>query len=227
MSARGLTAAAITALGTSPVTFHNLIRIDFSTPLYYTDSPHDITYGGNTYLSTANIEKFPDIKESLGIKPSTVSFKFTGSLANQALVLTEDSANAEVYYYRYFPTDSSGITLFQGYIDDVSASEDEQGGKSEVTYTVASHWANWEAQNGRFISSVSQARIGYSSDKFFEFAGVTDGLLDYWGGYRTTDQISGGYMRVYAVTKALDIRSNTMFSSLGAWWNAPDKESGI
>ena len=173
MADRGLTSAAITALGTSPVEFHNLLRIDFSTPLYYTDAPYDIVYNGNTYESTANIDKFPDIKESLGIKPNSITFKFTGTLANHALTLTEDYRNVEVYYYRYFVTDDSVITMFYGFMDGFKTSEDQQGSSSEVTYTISSHWNNWDAQNGRFINSISQARLtaqlAVGEDKFFEF----------------------------------------------------------
>ena len=45
MANRGLSAGAITALGAETVEFYNLLRIDFSTPLYYTDAPYDIDYG--------------------------------------------------------------------------------------------------------------------------------------------------------------------------------------
>lgn len=214
MADRGLSANAITLLGASTVTFYHLLRVDFSTKLYYTDAPHDISYddgdGAQTYVSSANCPEFPDIKESLGIKPSSLSFKFTGTAANHALTLTENYKNAPVYIYRSIGIDASEvIKLFEGYLDSYKTDEDAQAGTSEVTWRCVSHWANWEAQSGRWINSTSQARIGYSSDGFFDFAGVTDIVLDYWGGFR-----KGGSLSIEDIVRfqaSLNIYSNDRF----------------
>lgn len=181
MSDRGLTSATLTALDAEVVEYYDLIRADLPASLYYTTGPYDIEYNGNTYESTALLKPLPDINETLTISPNTTSISFGGaSQAVHALTLTQDYRNADLYWYRHWPATGQTVLIYQGQFDSYSTSEDARAGKSTVTWSIANHWTNWEAINGRYIADEEQQRL-YSGDKFFEFTGVTDPVLDYWG----------------------------------------------
>ena len=210
MQNRGLTSASITALGGATVEFYNLLRIDFTVPLYCTDAPYDIEHEGNTYQSSGIPIKLPDAKESLKIKPQTITIDLSGAvLATHALLLTENYKNAHVYIYRYIVETRQTVTTFQGFCDSHSSKEDTRGSKSIVSLNIANHWSNWDATNGRVISDNDQQRL-HSGDTFFQYVGVTHPLLSYWGKVKD----SGGswvghldYNPVYVPWMTLDGRT--------------------
>ena len=210
MQNRGLTSASITALGGANVEFYHLLRIDFTVPLYYTDAPYDIEHEGNTYQPSGVPIKLPDAKESLKIKPQTITIELSGAvLATHALLLTENYKNASVYIYRHIVETGQTVPGFFGFCDSYSSKEDTRGKKSIVSLKIANHWSNWDATNGRVISDNDQQRL-HSGDKFFEYVGVTDPILSYWGKV----QDSGGrwvgeadYNPVYVPWMTLDGRT--------------------
>jgi hypothetical protein len=182
MADRGLSAAAITALSSRAVEFYSLVRIDLSTPLYFTTAPYDIVFDGKTFLSGI-ISKIPVITESLKIKPSTLNLKLSGaSLLVHALGFASYK-NKEVYIYQHILNVSGGtetVLTFKGYIDSFTSTENADKGTSSFSFDVASHWNDWESTSGRLLTTENQEDL-FSGDVGLEFVGVTEPVVGYWG----------------------------------------------
>lgn len=188
MADRGLSASALTELAASEVGFYHLVRMDFSTPIYHTTGPHDITYDSNTYISNAVIDGIPGISETLKIKPNTISLKLGGALLSVHSLMLGNYKNAGVYIYRYLVSTGETVLIFKGFIDGFTSTENAKGGKSTVTLKVANHWADWESKGGRLLSDENQQSL-YSGDTGLEYASITDKVMSYWGdfqGFSTT-----------------------------------------
>jgi hypothetical protein len=181
MANRGLSAGAITELGADNVEFYHLVRMDFSTPLYYTTAPYNITYGGNIYLSSVVLMDVPDVVESLDIKPGTISIGLSGATAAVHALLLSESKNVDVYIYRYLIGVAEAVVLFYGFTDKYNCKEDTRGRNSTVNLTISNHWSNWEASSGRTLSDASQQNR-YSGDLGMEYLTITDFFAPYWGG---------------------------------------------
>lgn len=189
MSARGYSAAAITALNGSPE-FYQLIKLDFATPLYLTTAPYDLEYDGQTWLSSAIISEIPTIKESLEMRPNNISLQMAGSaLVNQALTF-ENYNNAEVLIYRYLVDTAETVQEYKGFIQTYKKSENKQSGKSVITWTIASHWFDWSRRYGRVINDQEQQDL-YTGDRFFEYYNLTDTSINDWA---EADPDFGGYI---------------------------------
>jgi len=195
MSNRGLSAASISALQARSVEFYHLLRFDFSTPLYYTTAPYNITYNGNVYSSSAIISDVPEIREQLKISPTTINIEWSGvSLASQAVLLL-NYRNVSVYIYRYLASTRDAFLMYKGFIDSYSSEDDLHNGKSDITWSVTNHWADWESQNGRLLTDQSQQAI-FTGDLFLQYAGVTDPVLEWWGNTTSISYLQGSLVFV-------------------------------
>jgi len=179
MANRGLSPAAIAAYSSDRVDFYYLFEIRFSEILYYTSCPHDILAKGSdksdhNYNSNGLIISNPKIVESLEIKPMTLSLVMTGaSAALHVLTLTENYRNAEVYIHLYEVSTGETNQIFKGYIDSFKTDEDAKKGTSTVTWSIANHWKNWDAIEGRFISHANQIAL-FSNDLGLEYSSRGD-----------------------------------------------------
>jgi|GEM_PF-4211797 len=136
---------------------------------------------GAVYESNAIISKIPDFKESLKIKPSTISIDFSGAAqASHALPLTGNYKNTEVFIHRYLPATGEAFLVFKGFIDSYESSENIKQGTSKLTWKIANHWADWEASNGRLLTDENQQEL-FPGDLGLQFTGVTAPILEYWG----------------------------------------------
>lgn len=192
MADRGLSAGAITNLGASTVEMYHLLRIDFSTPVYYTTAPYDITYddgdGSQTYLSVGTLLRVPDATESLKIKPQTISVSLSGAQAAVFSLLLSEDKNADTYITKYIVASSEGVLIFKGSTDFYTTTENVKTGDASVKLSIANHWSNWEARAGTYLSDEEQQRL-YSGDLGLEFSKITDFFLPYWGDNGTYDYI--------------------------------------
>ena len=185
MTDRNLSAGALTELAAANVEFYYLVRFDFSTPIYLTTAPRDITHDSKNYLSSGLLSKIPDFSESLKIKPQTISIDFSGAtLTSHALPITNNFRNVDVYIYRYLVDSGDTFLVFKGYIDSYGSTEDAKKGTSKVSWNIANHWTDFDAATGRLLTDESQQDF-YSGDLGLEFAGVTDPISAYWGDLKT------------------------------------------
>ncbi len=205
---RNLSTSVKTALSAASVEFYYLVKIRFSTPVYYTTAPYDIEYNGDVYLSNAILSKIPDVKETLKISPSTFNLKLGGSqIATQALALTEGN-NAEVYIYRYFPAIDEAVLINHGFTDGFKSVEDTERGTSTIDFNVANHWSNWEQSNDWLLTDDYQQSL-FPGDKGLEYVGKTDFISRLWGKENTSDLIYDGN---YFVFRGLNLPNTDPFN---------------
>ena len=178
---RGLSPASKTSLKNGGRSFR-LIKYNFSTALFHTDAPRKIVYAGDEYLPSAILDDLPDLSESIDMVPDTVTIPWSGvSLAEHALTVTEAYQNVEVTVYLHVEDTAETIVFWEGYIQDCPSEVNDKAGESVINWKVASHWANWQAKNGRVLSREGQQEAsGNPSDKFFQYIGVTDDRLEDW-----------------------------------------------
>ena len=184
MSARGMSAANIADLSKDGVKMYHLVSIALSSTEYFTTAPIDITYGGNTYVSSGRFVSIGNITENLMPRVGTTTINMSGvDSTNISLVLTENFIDAAVNIsIAILNSDDSlnfAIDHFKGTIKSFSFSEDPKSGTANLSWEVASHWADFEKTAGSYANNKDQQRT-YPNDTFFTFADKT--LTDIkWG----------------------------------------------
>jgi len=182
VSGRGMSAAMLAAIAQERAHFVHLIEFQFdSGTTYHTDCHRDLTRQGNTYNSDANLDEIPTISEEDDLRVGSVKLSLTGAAqANIAAALTEDSVDRRVLIYVGVLDANDGlvedpVVIYDGRIDGCEITEDADGGESGVTWTLASHWADWDRVNGRRTTDADQQRV-FSGDGGMKFAAqiVTD-----------------------------------------------------
>lgn len=196
---RELSTEILNELDSEVVEFYHLVKIDFTTTLYYTTAPYDITYGGNIYISNAILSKIPSIKETMSIKPGTITLTLDGAYIESHTLMLQDYVGVGVEIYSYFPTIDDTILKFDGLIDVPSSTEDVESGDSSVSFKIASHWSNWDARNARLINHDDQQRL-FPTDDGLEFTTNTVFRQEFWGnaqspaeGYRNSLENSNSW----------------------------------
>lgn len=163
----------------------SLIKIEFpSGDLLITDGARDTGYNGDVYIADGGVLKIGAVQESAALRVGTLSLTFSGvdNTTYPALFLTDDYMHAPITYWKAVQHDyhvliGDPIMYFQGNLSGYKMSE--KGKKSTVQVTCASHWANFEAVNGRRTNSNSQ-KIHFPTDDGFDFASVAvENIL--WG----------------------------------------------
>ena len=157
--------------------------------LYLTDNFFHIDYdsgtapdtGTNTYDPVGQFLKMTSVLESTKLKVNTLTITLSGVDTDAVSdVIQNNIINKRVVIYRTFfngDTFDSNRTfmLFDGNIRNWGCSEGPD--ESTITVSVSTHWANFEAQNGRFTNTTSQANtkrynsiVDFSADRGFEYA---------------------------------------------------------
>jgi len=160
--------------------------------LYFTDNFYDINYdsatapdsGSNTYTALGKFLSFGSVIESTAIKVNAITVGISGvDVADISDVVHSNVVNKRVVIYRTF-LDSSNqfqtnrtFLLFDGNIKNFSCSEGPE--KSNINFSVATHWANFEAQNGRITNSSTQyytkrynSTETFKDDRGFEYSSI-------------------------------------------------------
>tara|TARA_Y100000592_G_scaffold69368_1_gene107915 strand:+ start:220 stop:786 length:567 start_codon:yes stop_codon:yes gene_type:complete len=178
--ARGLTSAVKTELASGVIDPVLLIEIDFSTPVYLTNAPFDITSSvsgtSRTYLTNGHLKNITGISETN--KPTKNSLQVVLSGVDQtyiSIALSENIINSEVYIYRGFLDTNNALIsdpflLFFGTIDEYRIND--TASTANLVLNLTSHWGNFEKTSGRVTTDNSQQRI-FSGDKGMEFASLT------------------------------------------------------
>jgi hypothetical protein len=152
--------------------------------LYITDNFHDIAYtsathlesSAPTYIALGGLLGFGNASETTQIKINTISLTISGvDVEDISDVVHSNIINKRVVIYRSFGLATDSTTnfanktyqFFDGNIKNFSVKENAS--ESSITFNVASHWANFEATNGRKTNKSSQSltKKYNSSDTFF------------------------------------------------------------
>lgn len=162
--------------------FH-LMELHLDTTLYLTDNFYNIAYdsatapdsGSNTYNAAGQLLGFGAVSETTQIKVNNISINLSGvDTGDISDVVHGNIINKRIVIYRTFLDDNNAFQtnrtylLFDGNIKNFSAVE--KGDESTITFNVASHWANFEATNGRFTNNASQHTTKrYGTTEIFNF----------------------------------------------------------
>lgn len=165
--------------------FAHLLKIEFTIgPVCFTDAGYDITYGGVTYQANGLLLGMDPPKFTSELRVGEVSISF--GAADQSvlsLLLNTSQINRYVHVYRVILDASlqvipEPILLHSWLITDVSVSSDRN--EAEVSISMASEWADFEAPRGRRTTDASQRRF-YPNDRGFEYSGQVKKEIK-WGG---------------------------------------------
>jgi len=178
---RNLESTTIAALSNEKLISFHLLTFYFGTPFRLTDHQHQLTYdfgsGTETFLSSGRLASSGSIKETLELSNPSISVILTGANeADIALALTEDFNDRRVVIRRGFfdgtgeTTDSNIIAapfiIFDGRVNSYTITDDPTSGESSVTWSLVSHWADWEKVNGRKCNN-QNAQLEFPSEDGF------------------------------------------------------------
>ena len=184
MSARGLTAPEQVAIESQQLRIAHLLEIHFSTVDRATTWGSALAWGGNTYLATGGLLSLPDIEESMDIRSGAVSIVLSGvNQSSIATALTENFIDRRVVIMRGFLDTANNWSvnpriIFDGRIDSWRIAEDVDEGYSTVTWSVSSHWVDFERSSGR-TTNYQEAKINSPGDDFFKFSAEISEIT--WG----------------------------------------------
>jgi len=174
--ARTLTTAVKNELATNSLQPINLLFLNVSTGLRFTDHYKNVTYDSNTYTASSLFTKLSSVTESSEIQVSNITVTFTG--ADQTITsifLSNDYIEKEAEIHKGFIGSNEAVIadpflLFKGRIESFSISETLKD--SKVNISIASHWADFSKVEGRKTNTGSQ-QIHFPNDLGFEFASQT------------------------------------------------------
>tara|TARA_R100001440_G_scaffold35163_1_gene54110 strand:- start:228 stop:794 length:567 start_codon:yes stop_codon:yes gene_type:complete len=178
--ARGLSNSVKTELATGVIDPVLLVEIEFSTPVYLTNAPFNITSSvsgsSRTYLTNGHLKNISGVNETN--KPTKNSLQLTLSGVDQtyiSIALSENIINQEVYIYRGFLDTNNALIsdpflLFFGTIDEYRISDNTD--TANLVLNLTSHWGNFQKTSGRVTTDNSQQRF-FSGDKGMEFAALS------------------------------------------------------
>lgn len=180
---RGLTSAVKTELATGNVTAIEpvyLLYLGFATPLYRTNSSFNITSSisgsSQTYTADGFLLGVSGVSETT--EPIKNTFNITLSGVDQSIVsviLNENIINATAKIWQGFLDQNNSLIadpylLFEGTVNSYSIEDDTKA--TLVGLEITSTWGQFEKENGRTTSDLSQQRH-FSGDKGFEFSALT------------------------------------------------------
>jgi hypothetical protein len=180
---RSLTAGVIAELATNKLNPVELIYLGIGSGTYYTDHFANLTFNGNTYISSSLFLGSSEVQETADVSVNNLTLKFSGADTTIiSLLLNNDYMNKPANLYRGFLDDSGTLIadpflLFEGRIANFSL--EENATTSSINVIIASHWADFEKVQGRRTSENSQ-KLLFSTDKGMEFASQTSQKIK-WG----------------------------------------------
>ena len=182
MANRGLTSTILAEVQKTAVTYVDMVFIDVNSGYYLTNHQNPIVYDSNTYQAFGQFLQFDTIEENIAFEIPNIKISISGIPAyddsNDNFATTVIGANytdKDVKIYRkYFNEDGTDITngviqMFEGTIQDVAIVATKESCSVEIT--TASHWVDFDRQNGRFTNENSQKSISaFSADDGLQFS---------------------------------------------------------
>jgi len=173
---RAIDASTIAELAKDDFNLATLIKLEFDTPLYITDWDRSVTALSATWVSSPHFMSSGDVTETSDLRVNTVNITLSGVEQSYiSIFLSQDYIDKPIKFYRAVLDDSdvvigSPILVFDGLMTgyDIEDTEDS----SQITVNCASHWKDFEKENGRKTNDNSQ-KIYFPNDDGFEFAAKT------------------------------------------------------
>ncbi len=164
-----------------------LVALDFTpTPVYLTDTPYDIEYGGNVYLATGQLLKVGALAQTMDIRVASTNIEFDAvdpslvailrnvSQNNRAVKMSVAILNAD------YSIAGEPIAMQSMVIDGApKITDDPKKGVAKIQQKISSAFANWSQKAGRRTTPASQQRF-FPNDTGFDFSATTDKEIK-WG----------------------------------------------
>ena len=172
-----------TALSSGKFYWATLAKFEFNSTYHQTDAYTDLSYGGQTYLSTGLFLESGALVETNTINTGSIKIQMTTASTG---ILNDLLTNGHIdlpitLYYALLDSDSAYVNapfeIFSGQVSGMQIKETSK--KSVLTLTVANHWANLLATAGRTITNSSQQRF-FDGDLCFNQRGQVQKKI-LWG----------------------------------------------
>jgi|TARA_R110000751_G_scaffold3931_1_gene18684 hypothetical protein len=170
---RLINSATLAALESDSFNIATLVQIDFSSVLRITDWGRSVSVLSNTWNSSANFIGIGDVTESAELRVNDLSLTLSGvEQTYVSIFLSNNYIDVPIKIYRAILNDADAlvgdaILIFDGILTGYQIEDDDIG--SKVTVQMASHWKDFEKENGRRTNHNSQ-QLYFSGDEGFEFA---------------------------------------------------------
>lgn len=174
---RELPQSVINAFASDSFNYASLVLITrgASGTFAMTDYGVDITYRQTQYLASSLLLEIASITESQALQVNDMSLTLSG--ANQTFISSflndPHFINDRVRIYKAVINENDVVMgaflQFDGRISEYAIDEDDS--ESKVNLTVASHWADFEKENGRKTNNNIQ-QLYYPGDVGFQYASV-------------------------------------------------------
>lgn len=170
---RLINSATLAALESDSFNIATLVQIDFSTVLRLTDWGRNVTALSNIWNSSANFIGIDNVTESAELRVNDLSLTLSGvDQTYVSIFLGNNYIDVPIKVYRAILNDADAVVgvpilIFDGILTgyDIQDTENE----SKVTVQMASHWKDFEKENGRRTNHNSQ-QLYFAGDEGFEFA---------------------------------------------------------
>ena len=170
---RLINSATLAALETDSFNIATLVQIDFSSAIRITDWARSVTALSNTWNSSGNFIGVGDITESQELRVNDLTLTLSGvDQTYVAIFLSNNYIDVPIEVYRAILDDADAVVgapilIFDGILTGYAIEDTEEG--SKVTVQMASHWKDFEKENGRRTNHNSQ-QLYFAGDDGFEFA---------------------------------------------------------
>jgi hypothetical protein len=167
---RVIHADVVTELAKNSFTMAHLVKLDFETPVYLTDAPHDIVHNSITYDAGGHLMGLAAITESSEVKLSSLDLTLSGvNRAYISILLNQTYVNRQVIINRIFLNASAAIIgdpvmIYEGRMQGFSIKDNKTS--STILLTAASHWADFNKVAGRKTNIESQRAAGFENNGF-------------------------------------------------------------
>ena len=180
---RGVHSDVITELAKDSFQMAHLVKIDFETPVYLTESPISITYSSNVYVPSSHLQGISSVSETSEVQVGSMSVTLSGvSQEYIAILLGQKYIDRQITINRVVLNAAHGIIgdpilMYDGRIEGFTISDSNN--TSTIVLTAASHWSDFAKKSGRRTNHNSQ-QMHFDGDRGFEFA--PDSIRDIkWG----------------------------------------------
>lgn len=173
---RTIDAATLAELSSDGLRLAKLVQMDFTSVIRLTDYGRDVTALSQTWSASDHFLGISEAVETSELRINSLTIQLAG--AEQTYIsqfLNNDYHDIRTRVWFAFLDSSDAvigdpILTFDGRISDFILAESEE--RVTIEISVASHWANFEATNGRRTNHNSQ-QLHFAGDDGFEYAADT------------------------------------------------------
>jgi hypothetical protein len=173
---RSIDAATLAELNKDNFNLATLVQFDFPTPFRITDWDRDITALNETWDSSPHIISLGNVTETAELAVNGFTIELSGVEQTYiSFFLSNNYLDIPFKIYRSVLDNSDGIIglpilVFDGLITGYEIEDSDDS--SVLSISCASHWKDFEKENGRKTNHNSQ-QLHFPGDKGFIFAAKT------------------------------------------------------